>query len=149
MGFATEIQMLFICLDHAVKPLIYCYTPYKEFVMYTFIRLHRWLPALRCLTCFFYHCRYFLVLKSLKIHTISTKDMYKKSPPVIANIHCRINSSVETASPTYNPMNAVKADKKFNNIAFFILNPLFNKIAKSPETDFNYNNKRWYNANIK
>lgn len=75
--------------------------------------------------------------------------MYKKSPPVIANIHCRIDSSVETASPTYNPMNAVNADKKFNNIAFFILNPLFNKIAKSPETDFNYNNKRWYNANIK
>lgn len=66
MGFATEIQMLFICLDHAVKPLIYCYTPYKEFVMYTFIRLHRWLPALRCLTCFFLSLQILFGFKKFK-----------------------------------------------------------------------------------
>jgi hypothetical protein len=54
---------------------------------------------------------------------MSTNAMYKNRPAVTAKIHCRMTWSDEIASPTYNPMKAVRADRKFKSNATFRLRP--------------------------
>ena len=62
---------------------------------------------------------------------MSTNAMYKNRPAATAKIHCLTTWSDEIARPTYSPMKAVRADRKFKSNATFRLRPDFIKIVKS------------------
>ena len=61
--------------------------------------------------------------------------MYKNIPAVMAKIHCREVSSVDTCTPIMNPIKAVREENKLAIIALQIPIPLFNSTAKSPVED--------------
>ena len=66
------------------------------------------------------------------ILTISTSEIYKNIPAVMANIQLRTCGSVDTPSPTYKPTIAVRDDRKLNNKARQNERPLVSRMAKSP-----------------
>ena len=66
--------------------------------------------------------------------TMSTRDIYRNIPAVIANIQFLTAGSVDTARPIYNPTIAVREDRKLKAKARPNDSPLVNKMAKSPET---------------
>ena len=72
---------------------------------------------------------------------MSTNAMHKNRPASTAKIHCRMTWSDEIARPIYNPMKAVRADRKFKSNATFRLRPDFIKIAKSPAKEVINTNK--------
>lgn len=61
--------------------------------------------------------------------TISAKAMYRKSPAVMAKIHCLTVSSVDTEIPMYRPMKAVREDRKLNSRALPLDSPLETNMA--------------------
>lgn len=64
--------------------------------------------------------------------TISASPTYKKSPAVMAAIHCLVARSVATDRAIYRPTNEVMALPTFKSNALRTDTPLWSKMAKSP-----------------
>lgn len=63
---------------------------------------------------------------------MSTNEMYKNIPAVMAKIQFRTSGIVDTPRPTYKPTIAVRDDMKLNTKARQNDSPLVRRIAKSP-----------------
>lgn len=64
--------------------------------------------------------------------TISASPTYRKSPAVMAAIHCWVAMSVATDRAMYRPTNEVMALPTFKSSALRTETPLWSKMAKSP-----------------
>lgn len=79
--------------------------------------------------CVFYHLYTYSVTQTL---TISASPTYRKSPAVMAAIHCLEARSVATDRAIYKPMKEVMALPMFKSSALRTDMPLWSKMAKSP-----------------
>lgn len=75
---------------------------------------------------------YLLTVLLAHVLTISANPTYKKSPVVMAAIHCLVARSVATDRAMYRPTKETMALPTFKSSALQTDTPLWSKMAKSP-----------------